>query len=156
MDVDLQQDRARRWRRRLIGSATLLAFLAALFLFSLVATDPGDNVTLVETDVETRGVDRYVTGALRNNTDDTYSRIRIEISLLDKDGSIVESMSATMLDLAADERRTFEAVVVAHEAVRYRVDGLTCDWTPEGTNSKGKSSCHIPADRNRPPFAGDL
>lgn len=156
MTEDPQRDRARWWRRRVVGSGALLVLIAAALVFSLVATDPGDNVTLVETGVEVRGPERFVTGALRNTTDDPYSRIRIEISLLAEDGEVVETVTAMILNLAADETRRFEAAVLADEAVRYRVDGLTCDRTPGSAEAEAKPSCSIPPERNKPPFAGDL
>lgn len=155
MSDRVRDDRARWWKRRVIGSGALLVLVAAALVFSLIATDPGDNVTLVETGVEMRGPERFVTGAIRNNTDGAFARVRIEFVLLGADGATVENISATMLNLAADETRNFETQVLADRAVRFRVEGLTCSRDGETTDPK-MPPCYIPPEKNQAPYAGDL
>ena len=146
------EDRTRWWRTRAFGSGALLVLIAALFVFSQIATDPGDNVTLVETTVEVRGPERFVTGALRNDTDDAFFRVHIEFVLLSADGRVLENVAATMLNLEAGETRRFETQVLADEAVRYRVERLTCSRSPDSLDGDGKPACYIPAGRH----SGDL
>ena len=110
-------------------------FLLALFLafgaggfaglfFGMVATDPGDNLTLVKTAFTvTESGERTVTGAIRNNTDAWYSHIQVDIALLDLDGNVVERTFTTANDVAPGHRWEFTVPVTSVEAVRAVIDG---------------------------------
>lgn len=111
-------------RRRylpLIG-AFLLGVFGGFYLFAfayLVATDPGDNLTLAESDLTTGpGGERFVTGTIRNNTDTTYPHVLLGISLLDEHGDVVENTVAIARDFAGGTTWRFEVPITAEEAVR--------------------------------------
>lgn len=71
----------------LVGGAFVLGLLAGL-LGAMIATDPGDNLTLEEFEFITAPTgDRLLTGVIRNNTDQTYAFVQVDILLLDEEGT---------------------------------------------------------------------
>lgn len=104
-----------------------LGVFGGFFLFAfayVVVTDPGDNLTLIETEVRT-GVkgERLLTGTLRNNTDEAYAFVQAEISLVDEDGRVVRDTFITKRHLEAGNTWTFDVPIRAEEAVRAILDG---------------------------------
>ncbi|HYO23843.1 MAG TPA: FxLYD domain-containing protein, partial [Lacipirellulaceae bacterium] len=78
--------------------------------------------------VHTRSVtgpfgERFVTGAVRNNTDRSYSQVRVDITLLDADGNVVQNIFAITNDLRLGETWEFEVPVRAVDVVRAVLDG---------------------------------
>jgi hypothetical protein len=116
------------WLRRylpLIG-AFLLGVFGAFFLFAfayLVATDPGDNLTLAESGITTRpSGERFVTGTIRNNTGTTYPHVLVGIHLLDEAGRVVEDTVAVTSDFAGGTTWRFEVPIQDGRAVRATFD----------------------------------
>ena len=107
-------------------SFSLGAFLVVfLFLFGfLLATDPGDNLHLVEANyVERPSGERVVTGTIANNTDRSYPRVFAEIDVYDSNGNVVESTYTTKRDLAASEQWSFEIQTKSRLGVKAVVHG---------------------------------
>ena len=109
-----------------------------LFFFMLVATDPGDNLVLVEAGFTTgRSGSRVVAGTVRNATDRTCAQVRARIDLLDGNDSVVGETFAITDALGAGETWMFEAPVDAEHAVRFRVSVTS----PENTRPAGLGGC---------------
>jgi hypothetical protein len=107
--------------------AAVAALCATVLLAVTLATDPQDNVTLVETALRTsRTGARWVTGTFRNNTDRTYAHVRLDIDLLRADSSVAGRTHASATNLGAGETWSFEAPVIDQQAVRARLVKLTC------------------------------
>ena len=76
----MRKDRPERvpwweWGIRILLGLPVL--FVVVFFLGLVATDPNDNLTLIETGFRTAvSGDRFVTGTIRNNTDHSYSQSR--------------------------------------------------------------------------------
>lgn len=97
------------------------------FLFVLIATDPQDNLTLVESGVRAGASGtRFVTGTFRNNTDRSCAHVQVEIDRLKEDGSVVGRTLANTTNLGGGEAWNFDAPIVGEDAVRIRVVKLTC------------------------------
>lgn len=108
--------------------------LVFLMFFALVATDPGDNVKLLEAGIrtDTSGA-RFVTGSLKTATGGSYYHAQVEINLLDASGSVVGSTTLEKYDFGGSEPWCIEAPIVTEDAVRFRFEKLTCRKTPEST-----------------------
>lgn len=93
-----------------------------LFFMMMAATDPGDNIVLVESSLGTgQSGDRVATGTVENKTDRDYSRIQVAIDLLNNDGRVVGSTTAATDVLTARQTWTFEAPVTVEDATTFRV-----------------------------------
>lgn len=121
-------------RRRTRRGGRLTGFLKGVGLFALgiptgvfmaaVATDPADNLTLVESALTAEATGpRLLTGTLRNNTDSRYSHVQVGISLLDADGAAVGGTTLVADDIGPGQAWTFQAPVAADGAVRAIVEG---------------------------------
>ena len=109
------------------GLAGLLVLGGLLFLFALVATDPGDNIVLTSRGVKTdESGQRLVVGTLQNRTGGTFTHVQVEIAFLDEAGSVVGSTVARTQDLGGGETWRFAAPVPAPAAVRARLANLAC------------------------------
>ena len=127
--------------------AAVVALCATVFLAMQVATDPQDNVTLVETALRTtRTGTRSVTGTFRNNTGRTYAHVRLDIDLLKADGSVAGQTHASATNLGAGETWSFEAPIIDQQAVRARLVKLSCRLDgndPENTALNMKPVCAL-------------
>jgi hypothetical protein len=107
--------------------AFFLGVLGGFFLFAfayVVVTDPGDNLTLVESGVRSAANgEHFLTGTLRNNTDDVYAFVQANLSLVDENGSVVRDTFVTTRDLEAGETWRFEVPIRADEAIRAVLNG---------------------------------
>jgi hypothetical protein len=130
-----------KWYTKLFG---VLALGILVGLFMMIATDPGDNVRLVDAGVRTgQSGGRFVTGTLRNNTDRSYSHVQVEINLLDENGSVVGSTVASTSDLGAGETWDIETPVLAENVVRFRMENLICSPSPQSSEWEKKRSCAL-------------
>lgn len=74
----------------------ILILISLIIWGVIIATGPGDNLTLSHTRIVTNeSGNRFVNGLLTNNRDRSYTGIEISFSLLDKDGKERESVKAT-------------------------------------------------------------
>lgn len=143
-----------RWMKQAALVFVAASAAAALFLFVLIATDPGDNVTLFESfgRLEANG-QRTITGSIRMRDS---ALAELEFELLGGDGEVVGTASASLTDVAAGQLWQFEVPVLVPDAVRYRVKRLTCSPTLHATEWQKRRSCFLPSGRDRPPFGGPL
>lgn len=125
----------KRYQRIFAGFAGLLVLGALAILFVLVATDPGDNIVLTSRGVKTaEDGNRLVTGILENRTDGIFSHVQLDIAFLDKAGNVVGTTVPRTRDLGAGETWSFAAPIPAQNAVRARLEDLTCS----------PGSCYMP------------
>lgn len=110
-----------------LAGVFFLGVLGGFFLFAfayLVVTDPGDNITLVESGFRTGAKgEHFLTGTLRNNTDDAYAFVQADISLVDEEGSVVRDTFVTTHHLDADKTWRFEVPLRGDEATRAVLEG---------------------------------
>jgi len=138
-------------KRYLKAAGIFIVIAVFAIFFVMVATDPGDNLVFVELGFRTgpSGV-RFVTGTIRNNTDGSFFHAQVEINLLDEDGGVVASTVANTSNLGAGETWNFEAPILSEDAVRFRIEKLTCSPSPQSSKWEKKRSCYMA------PIVGDL
>ncbi len=74
----------------IIGTAVIV--LSVLFVMTMIATDPGDNLTIVNADlIKDKLGNTYVSGSLKNNTDHPYSDIEIAIGFITNEGKSTQT-----------------------------------------------------------------
>jgi hypothetical protein len=124
---------------RLTILVAALALGALLYVAVLVATDPRDNVTLVEAGLKVgHSGRRFATGTFRNNTDQSYSHVEVDIEFLRQDGTVAGRTAANTTNLGPGLTWKFELPLLGENAVRFRLTKLTCRRTagdrdpPEG------------------------
>ncbi len=141
---ELWKQSADRWG--LLVEGTLVGvFVLAVFagVFALVATDPGDNLVLVESSFRTgQSGNRFVAGSIRNYTDRSYAHAQGEINFLDQDGSVLGSTVANTNNLGGGETWNVEAAIRAEDAVRVRLENLTCR---DRGGRKLRRACYLPS-----------
>lgn len=101
--------------------------IAGLALVMSNKPDPADNLTLHDASVQiAESGQRYVTGVLRNNTDEPFSRVQVDIDMHAADGTLLLTASPTATEFSARSSWTFEAPVPIESAARFRITGLSC------------------------------
>ena len=100
---------------------TGLALVPLAFFFMLVATDPGDNLVVVDAAFATtpQGV-RVVAGAVENRTDRAYGNVQVQIDFLNAAGGVVGYSIAAVNTIPAGNAWSFAAPVDAEGAVGFR------------------------------------
>ena len=125
-----------------LGLVGVLVLGGLVFLGMLIATDPGDNLRLVESGSRAgQSGTRFVTAAIRNHTDNSYFHVQVEIDFLDEGGTIVGGTVAEMNNLGAGETWNLEGPVLAEAAVQARMKNLSCRKTESGPHPR---ACYIP------------
>lgn len=122
-DVQKKPFRISHW---MVVAGLIGVVAIALFLYSQIATDPADKVSVVATGLRTAGDARIATGTLRNNTDHPYAHVSVDIDLLEADGDVVGRTAATTTNLGAGKTWSFEAPLAHKDAVGFRLKKLTC------------------------------
>src|SRR5512145_1393118 len=80
--------------------------ILGLFAFGLmlVATDPGDNLVVIESELETdRSGRRVVRGVVQNRTGRAFSRVRVRVDLLDEADRVIGNVEVVRDTLASGE-----------------------------------------------------
>ena len=98
-----------------------LALVPLAFFFVLVATNPDDNLVVVDARFATtpRGV-RVVSGAVENRTGRAYGNVQVQIDLLDSTGSVVGFSIAAASSIQGGQAWKFDAPVEGEGAVGFR------------------------------------
>lgn len=102
----------------LVGAAALLGLL---YVAMLIATDPEDNLVVVNPVLVESEEGRIVTGTVENRTDSSYTDVTVWIELFDTEGTIVATPAVTTSELAADETWEFSIPVEAPGATEIHV-----------------------------------
>ncbi|MFH1765975.1 MAG: FxLYD domain-containing protein [Gemmatimonadota bacterium] len=125
-----------------LGLVGVLVLGAVVFFGMMVATDPGDNLRLVESSLSSgpSGI-RLVTGAIRNETDGSYFHVQMEIDFLDSEENVVGSTVVERSDLGSGETWDFEVPILAEVVVGARMKNLTCSKTEGPPDPR---ACYIP------------
>lgn len=116
------------------GSLVAIILLVAVGIYasgdsgtdSTDALDSQQGVALVshEGTVEADGSLR-VTGVVRNTSNQTHSRVKVDVSLYDKTDAKIGSTSTTTTGLGAGQEWQFEAPVSQDSVARYEIDRVT-------------------------------
>lgn len=108
----------------------------------MIATDPSDNVSLVDTGIRTNPTgDRFVTASLRFVGSQFH--VQVDIDFLDKNGDVVGSTVAEESHINAGETWFIEAPVSAENAVRFQLHNLICSPTPQSSEWQKKRACAL-------------
>lgn len=100
---------------------SVLALFVILFVFALSATDPGDNLVVVESAFATTSTgSQVVTGIVENRTDRAYSEVTVQVDLLNAAGDVVGRTSAAISSISGGDSWKFEAPVTTGGAVDFR------------------------------------
>ena len=106
--------------RSYLGFLSALATIVVLFVATLFATDPADNLVLVSAEFAEGTSGRVVTGMVENKTDRAFSRVSAQFDLLNDDGRVVGRATARVDTLAGRQTWQFQAPVRAPGAVRLK------------------------------------
>lgn len=113
--------------------ALLIVFVLGIvlgFLGIQIATDPAENLWLIDHEVVTQpSGDRFFKGKIENRADNQSSNLRVEIGFLDAGGEVVGRASAESDKLAPDEIWNFTVSVLAEDAVGFRIEKM--QWRDE-------------------------
>ncbi|MCJ7628348.1 MAG: FxLYD domain-containing protein [Longimicrobiales bacterium] len=125
-----------------LGLVGIVVLGAVVFFGMMVATDPGDNLRLVESSFTSgpSGI-RLVAGAIRNETDGPYFHVQMEIDFLDAEDDVVGSTSVERSNLGSGETWSFEVPILAEVVVRARLRDLLCSKTEGPPDPR---ACRIP------------
>lgn len=114
---------------------TILTSILAVLLviLAVIATDPADNFSLVETEIiaDTTG-QAFITVGLQNNTNQSYYHVQIDVLLKNGDGNIVGGITASTTDLAAGGVWYFDADL-PDEAVVFQLKNMRCSPRPNSS-----------------------
>lgn len=114
----------RRWWKWLVAVALIAA---AVFGMLRIAADPGENLTLLQSAVDTTtSGQRTVTGLVRNNTGASYSYVQLDIDMFADDGTLIATAYSSTSNVAAKSTWKFEVAVPFDNATRFRITRLTC------------------------------
>jgi hypothetical protein len=121
--------------------AAVLVFGALAFLAYLMATDPGDNLQLLEAELRADPSGTHlVTGAIQNVTDIPYAHVRMEVEVLDAQESVIGSTATFTTNLAAGQTWRFEVPLYESGVAQVRLLNLLC--TKPGEEPKPRN-CRI-------------
>ena len=124
------------------GVVGAIALGILLFMGSMIAADPGDNLRLFQAGSrQDEFGTRFVVGVIENFTGNTYAHVQFEIEFLDQSGNTVGTTVAAKNNLGAREAWNFEAAVLQEVAVQARLRGLACSKTGEEPHPR---ACFLP------------
>lgn len=131
--TDLENERARRWRRRAIATwvgIAVLGILSFMAMFVMAATDPTDNIALSRNEVvRSASGERIWRGTFWNHSDSLYTDLDTVILFLDKDGKPTGQARGGADRLDPGETFHFQAPLPAATA---RMQVYQLRWAREG------------------------
>lgn len=84
-----------------------------------------ENLELLQTYTCGNAFGESICGAIRNNSNKTYSYVEISIKLYDYSGNIIETIFANVTDLEPNETWKFKAVSFEDNVASYKVTDIT-------------------------------
>lgn len=105
----------------LITIAGVVLIAGTFFLAAFIATDPGDNLVIAEAKfAESQSGNQVVSGMVRNTTDRPYAQVKVFVELLNSEGVVIGTSSASIDILEAGSTWNFEAPMIVGGAINFR------------------------------------
>lgn len=96
------------------------------YVFGQLLEDwPLPDLQVVEHDFESGEYNSYITGRIRNNSNETYSYVQVSINLYDRQDNLIGSTLDNANNLRPGDTWSFRAIVTDESANAYRIEEVT-------------------------------